>query len=113
MNWRRNLSLLLAIAAGFIGGSLSHYVTVPSVHAEAQPNKALEIRAQKFTFVDYKGHVVASFVPIITAQDSFNPSINPRDSFNPKISFALVDAEGHELWAAGGSGFKPLAANPR
>jgi hypothetical protein len=103
MNWSRNLTLVLAIAAGFIGGSLSHYVTLPTVHAEAQATHAVEIRAQRFTFVDGKGHVIASFISTPTRQEAYNP----------RFAVALIDAEGHELWASGGSGLKPLAENPR
>lgn len=37
----RNLTLVFALVAGFLGGFLSHYVTLQSVHAQAQPANAV------------------------------------------------------------------------
>jgi len=46
-----------ALAAGFVGGMVSHYLFFPlPAHAEAAP-AALEIRAQKFVLVDEQGTV--------------------------------------------------------
>ena len=102
----RNLPLLLAIAAGFLGGFLSRYITLPSVHAQAQTPSAVEIRAQRFTFVDSEGRVIASLTRATPKQEGYGKTI-------PRIAIALVDPEDHELWTAGPYGFKPLAENPR
>src|SRR5215472_12742211 len=100
----RNLTLVLALSAGFVGGFVSRYFTLRSVHAETQPPNAVEIRAQRFTFIDAKGRVIASFTRAMPKEGGF------RDTF-PRI--ALVDPEGRELWSAGVGGFKPLAENSK
>jgi hypothetical protein len=102
MNRNRNLTVVLALAAGLLGGFLSRYITVPSVHAQAQPNDAVEIRSQRFTFVDPKGRVIATFTRAIPTQGGYGKTA-------PRIAITLVDPDGHELWSAGGYGFKPLA----
>ncbi len=60
----RNLTLVLALAAGLLGGFLSRYITLPSVQAQAQPPSTLEIRAQHFSVVDPKGRVIGTFTAI-------------------------------------------------
>ena len=107
MNHNRNLTVVLALAAGLLGGFLSRYITVPSVHAQAQSTDALEIRSQRFTFVDPKGRVIATFTRAIPRQEGYGKTI-------PELpSIALVDPEGNQLWSAGGYGFKPLADNSK
>ena len=105
MNRNRNLNLVLALAAGFLGGFLSRSVALPPVRAQTRPADALEVRAQRFSVVDPTGRVIASFTRApIAKQEGYNI---------PLPTIALVDPEGHELWSAGGYGFKPLAENPR
>ncbi len=53
------LTILLAAAAGFIGGVLSHFVTPFPVHAQATAQQ--EIRAQRFLVVDNNGDVLGAF----------------------------------------------------
>jgi hypothetical protein len=105
----RNLTLALALASGLLGGFVSRYITLPSVHAQAQPPNALEIRAQRFSVVDAKGNVIGTFTGAITNEGGYGGLVLPRTF--PRI--ALVDPTGRELWSAGGNGLKPLAENSR
>jgi hypothetical protein len=98
---RRNLTLALALAAGFLGGFLSRYFAPSSVHAQVQPPDALEIRAQRFSIVDAQGHVIGTFTP------TKKSSVDSARIYPARIS--LVDAAGHELWSAGGDLFKSLS----
>ena len=101
MNRNRNLTVVLALAAGLLGGFLSRYITLPSVHAQVQLTDAVEIRSQRFTFVDPKGRVIATFTRAIPKGRGFRPQI------------ALVDPDGRELWSAGVGELKPLAENSK
>jgi hypothetical protein len=107
MHRSRNLTLVLAVAAGFLGGFLSRYISVPSVHAQGQPPYTTEVRSQSFTIVDNKGRVLGTF----TASVEREPAFPPNRLTLPQI--VLVDPRGRELWSAGGRGFKPLAENSR
>jgi len=100
----RNLTLVLALSAGFVGGFVSRYFTLLSVHAETQPPNAVEIRAQRFTFVDAQGRAIATFTRAMSKQGATRNA-------SPRI--ALVDPEGQELWSSGVGGFKPLAGNSK
>lgn len=99
----RNLTLVLALAAGLLGGFLSRYIALPSVHAQTQPPNALEIKSQRFSVVDAQGRVIGTFTGAITEEPGGRPL--------PRI--ALVDPTGRELWSAGGRGFKWLSENSK
>jgi hypothetical protein len=103
MDRNRSLTLVLALAAGLLGGCLSRYFTLPSVHAQAQPPDALEIKSQRFSLVDADGRVIGTFTGAITE--------SPGGRTLPRV--ALVDPDGRELWSAGGHGFKYLSENPK
>jgi len=105
MHRNRYLTLVLAFAAGLLGGLVSRYITPPSVRAETQPPNALEIRAQRFTVVDAKGHVIGTFTGAVAMEEGMGNRALPR--------IALIDPTGRELWSAGGLGLKPLAENSR
>jgi hypothetical protein len=57
----RTITLTLALAAGFLGGTLSRYVTPVTVFAQAQSTAAKEIRAQRFILVDENDKVRGTF----------------------------------------------------
>jgi hypothetical protein len=63
----RNFSLVLALAAGALGGFLSRHITLP-LHAQTQPSNTLEIRAQRFSVVDAQGRVIGIFTGTISGQ---------------------------------------------
>jgi hypothetical protein len=96
----RNLTLVLALAAGLLGGFLSRYITPQSVYGQAQTPNTVEIRSQRFSIVDSQGRVVGTFTGEITRAPA------PDERLLPRV--ALVDPTGRELWSAGGSKLKPL-----
>jgi len=102
----RKLNIALALAAGLLGGLLSHWIAVPSVLAQARPVSPVELRAQRFSLVDPQGEVIGTFTsaPPLRPEKSVNPYTPPR--------IVLVDPSGHELWAAGG-GFRILSENSK
>lgn len=53
------LTILIAAAAGFIGGVLSHFVTPSPVYAQGTARQ--EVRAQRFLVVDRNGDVLGAF----------------------------------------------------
>jgi hypothetical protein len=80
----RKVNIWLAIAAGLIGGALSHYLAPLPVLAQTQAQK--EIRSQSFVLVDSKNNVVGAF------KASENGS---------KSTVVLIDSTGKEIWRAG------------
>ena len=59
---RKKLNLTLALAAGRLGGILSHYALVtPVVHAQFRAVAPEEIRAQSFVLVDERGEISGAF----------------------------------------------------
>jgi len=82
----KRLNLALALAAGFAGGVLSHYLAPPAAQAESRPAPAMEVRAHSFVLVNGMGHVVGSF------------AADPGD----RPALRLFDANGREVWSAAG-----------
>lgn len=98
-------TLSLAVTAGLLGGLLSRYVALPSVHAQTQAPNALEIRAQAFTLTDAQGHAMGTFTIRSDQGSLFGLPLPQR--------VVLLDPLGREIWTAGGSNFKSLAENPK
>jgi hypothetical protein len=98
----QNRTIILALAAGLLGGFLSRHISLPSVHAQEQSPAALEVKSQRFILVDAQGHVVGTFTSAMTEE---------RGQTFPRIT--LVDPAGRELWSAGGRGFKYLSENSK
>ena len=48
----RKLNVGLSLAAGLLGGFLTHYISPRLVHAQTQPAPIKEIRAQGFVLVN-------------------------------------------------------------
>ena len=96
----KKLNVPLSIAAGLLGGLLSHYIWTPPVHAQSAESAPKEIRAQSFVLVDSKG----------VAQGVFSVDESGRI---PTIK--LHDGYGQEIWQAGGSGIRLIggATNPK
>lgn len=103
MDRNRNLTLVLALAAGLLGGFLSRYLTLPTVHAQAEPPNVLEIKAQRFSLVDAQGHVIGTFTGSVTKSRWQGTSAR----------VAFVDPEGREVWSADGRQFKYLSENSK
>lgn len=82
-------NIALSLAAGLLGGVISHYIWIPSVHAQTLVPK--EIRAQSFILMNEKGDVGGKL--------GFDEKGKP--------AIALY-SQGHLIWSAGGNVFKPL-----
>ncbi len=78
----RKTTVVVAFAAGLLGGIASRYFSPQAVHAQSLPS---ELRAQKFVLVDERGAVLG-----ILAQESGRSALK------------LFDADGREIWSAGG-----------
>lgn len=88
----RKLQFGLSIAAGLLGGCLSHYVSPERVHA-AQVAPPKEIRAQSFVLVNRDGSPAGFF--------GFDGHGNP--------SVMLFDSTGKVVWSTDGkANSKPL-----
>ena len=81
----RKLNLILALAAGLLGGLLSRYVAPMPVHAQAQTAAPKEIRAQSFVLVNAQGVALGLM--------GFDPQGRPV--------IKLVDERGRTLFSAG------------
>ena len=87
-------NLVLAFAAGLMGGFLSQAMVTKLVLAESQPPPAAEIRARSFLLVNDKGVVLGTF----SAERGGKPAIR------------LFDAAGHEIWSAEGPSARPATS---
>ncbi len=90
----KKFSIALAIATGIISALVTRYITPPPTFAQSQAPIAKEIRARSFTFVDESDRMVATL--------TVDPRVTP-----PRIVFR--DADGHEIWGAGGRILRHLA----
>jgi len=73
--------IVVAFAAGWLGGVASHYVWPRPVLAESSP---VEIRARRFVLVNDRGAVIGTF-----AEEANGPALK------------LYDKQGRETWVAG------------
>jgi hypothetical protein len=103
----KTLTLALGLGAGILGGMLTRYIAPPSAHAQDQAAVSKEIRAESFTLVDQFNQTAGTF--------SYEPSPGARmllqrpPSINqpaPRVGtgrIVLRDANGREIWSAGGN----------
>lgn len=74
--------VVLAFAAGLLGGFTSHYFSPQPVHAELAP---AEFRAKSFVLVNDHGTVLGTLT-----EEAGRPALK------------LFDASGNQIWSAGG-----------
>lgn len=107
---KKHLNLILALLAGFVGGSLNRYVTPPAAFAQNQAPVAQEIRGQSFVFVAPDGRTLATLTPdpewlkiarLIAERPTRKPSSPPSSG-----RIVLLDSNDREIWSAGGSPFR-------
>jgi len=92
----RKLNFGLSLAAGLLGGILSHYITPKPVLAQAQIVPPKAISAQTFILVNEKGVPFGEF--------GFDSDGN--------ATIRLQDRSGKVIWSTGGRGIPhQLAAN--
>jgi hypothetical protein len=81
----RNLNLVLALAAGLLGGLISRYISPVAVLAQTQTPVPREIRSQSFVLVNAQGVAMGLM--------GFDPQGRPV--------MKLVDERGRTIWSAG------------
>ncbi len=82
----KKLNMVLALAAGFAGGALAHYLAPAPVRADTLAPVPAEVRARSFLLVNEQGSVLGKF----TVDRAGRPSIR------------LFDPSGREVWSAEG-----------
>jgi hypothetical protein len=97
-----NKNIVLALAAGVLGGMLTRYIAPPTAYAQnpAPQTAPAEIRAQSFVLVDQADHAIGSFSVVPGPLGPFGRPILP--------CIVLKDFNGREIWSAGGSALQPL-----
>lgn len=80
----------LSLAAGLLGGAISHYLSPQLVHAQSQA--PMEFRAEKFVLVNAQGTIIGTL-----CHEGGKPSLK------------LFDERGREIWSAGGPANAPSA----
>jgi len=94
-------SIVLALLAGILGGTLTRYITPPSAFAQNdQPIATKEIRAQSVTLVDDLNRTVGTF--------TVAPDPKWQSSIRDDRRIVLLDSQGREIWSAGSSNFRAL-----
>ena len=79
-------TIALSLAAGLLGGVLSHYLSPQPVHAESSVTSQKEIRAETFLLVNEQGTVVGKL-----------------SNDHGRAALRLFDKNGSEIWSAGGN----------
>jgi hypothetical protein len=109
----KTFNVALALAAGLLGGQLTHYIAPSAAFAQVQappspvpgvPNNrpiTKEIRAQSFTLVDQADHTVGTF--------TVEPAPLGRRDFKVGARIVLRDSYGREIWSAGGIAIQRLS----
>ena len=95
-------TLVIALAAGFVGGAISNRFSLVPVHAQNSNASPKEIRAQSFVLVDPSDRALGTFTvePLVPQYVKGRPVVEPH--------VVLRDSEGREIWRAGGSAIRPL-----
>ena len=87
----QKLNLMLALAAGLVGGFLSRNLSLPTAQAQTA---AKEIRAQRFTLVDGKDR----------PRGTFMVDEKPTQRYSRIV---LLDFNGRQIWSAGATAILP------
>ena len=96
MNCKLNVGL--SLAAGLLGGFLSHYASPELVHAQTKTVPSPEIKAQRFVLVNDDGSTAGFF--------GFDQ--------DGKANVVLLDKTGKVVWSANGrANARPLNAGLR
>ena len=91
------LTLILALAAGFLGGAFSRSVWPQTAHAQAQPSR--ELRAQSFILEDPDGKTLGTF--------SAQPPRPGTPERGLRGAIRLYDQRGREIWRTPSMGIFP------
>ena len=111
------LVVAVALAAGLVGGMLTRYLAPPPVFAQTQTPVTNEIRARSFVLVDQFNEAVGTFTSEPLPGRALRQFQTPGDQgfqlTTPQARIVLRDANGRELWSAGGNPIRPLNATVR
>lgn len=99
----KNLNVPLALAAGLIGGILSHYAWSPVL---AQTPASHVVSAQSFALVDGNGKTVGVFTTEGAMTEKQVGDVRQRSG---NVAVVLYDAAGKKIWQAGSS-LQPIPA---
>ena len=115
----KTLSIFLALFAGLVGGLLTRYMAPAVAFAQDQAPAAKEIRAQSFTLVDSLDQAVGTFTyealpgrVMAFSQGQQSPDVQALERAlraRTPSRIVLRDANGREIWSAGGSVVRPLS----
>ena len=94
-------TIILALAAGFVGSALFHGLTLVSVHAQVPSAPLKEIRAQSFVLVDDSNKALGRLAIRYPA-----PPSSERYGFG---DIQLFDSLRNELFTAGGRRVRPAS----
>ena len=108
------LTIVIALAAGLLGGTLTRYVAPPTALAQNPAPTSKEIRAQSFTLVDSANRTVGAFTTEVGAPTALpgvapipptpNPSPVPPSGRGPSAPrIVLRDSSGREIWSPEGT----------
>ena len=93
---KKCFTVAIALLSGLLGGVASRYLAPQTVFAQNQSPVTKEVRAQSFALVDFANRTMGKFT--VEA-----PPAGPAPA-----RIVLRDANGHEIWSAGGTGMMPL-----
>ena len=96
-------TVVVAFLAALGGGTVSRYISPAPVQAQTPTPAPVELRAQRFAFVNSRGGVVAT----LTVDQPEPPTGFPFSLAPPTIR--LLDFSGKEIWSAGGATVRQLA----
>jgi hypothetical protein len=94
-------TLLLALAAGFVGSALFHGLSLVSVYAQVPSASPKEIRAQSFVLVDDSNTALGR---ISVRYPSSISRVRYKSGY-----IQLFDSSGNEIWTAGEMAPRPVS----
>jgi hypothetical protein len=94
-------TLILALAAGFVGSALFHGLSLVSVYAQVPSAAPKEVRAQSFVLVDNSNTALGRFA-------IRNPASVSRERYRSGY-IQLFDSSGNEIWTAGAMAPRPVS----
>ena len=98
---KRGIGFAVGLVAGFLGGTISRYISPVSAFAQGQTAPAAEVRAQSFVLVDSSDQTVGTFTVASRANARGVTTGSPR--------IVLRDKTGREIWSAGSVGVVPIS----
>ena len=102
----QTLTVTLALAAGFLGGSLSSLLRPLPANAQATPAVPKVVAAENFVLVNERGVKLGE----MTVDRDGKPNIRLFDTSPPPNPTVASDRGGTVIWSARGEYFRPLGS---